>query len=117
MTNAQSLGNKFVEVEVVFEQNSVDVGFITESWFKEEMNENQLNISNCNLFSQPQRGKKGGGGVAVYVREDIPAYPINDIAGPPELECLWVKVRPKKLPRSISATVVCAEYITTNQPM
>ena len=56
------------------------------------MNENQLNISNFNLFSQPRSlgGKKGGGSVAAYVRElreDTHAYPINDIAVPPEFEC------------------------------
>jgi hypothetical protein len=34
MTNAQSLGNKFEDIEVVFEQNNVEVGVVSESWFK-----------------------------------------------------------------------------------
>ena len=29
---------------------------------------------------------------------------------------MWVKVRPKKLPRSVSVIAVCAVYITTKSP-
>ena len=116
MTNAQSLGNKFEDIEVVFGQNSVDVGVVTESWFSKNMPENQLDINNYNLFSK-HREEKGGGGVAIYVKEDIPASHIDSIIVPSELECLWVKIRPKKLPRSISAIAVCAVYITTNSPL
>ena len=94
MTNAQSLGNKFEDIEVVFEQNSVDVGVVTVSWFSNNMPENQLDINNYNLFSK-HRKEKGGGGVAIYVKEDIPASHIDSIIVPSELECLWVKIRPK----------------------
>ena len=114
MTNAQSLGNKFEDIEVVFEQNSVDVAVVTESWFSNNMPENQLDINNYNLFSK-HREEKGGGGVAIYVKEDVPASHIDSIIVPSELECLWVKIRPKKPPRSISAIAVCA--ITTNSPL
>ena len=77
---------------------------------------NQLNISNCNLFTQ-SREDTGGNAVALYVNEDVPAYPIAYLEVPPELECLWIKVRPKKLLRSISAIAVCAVYITTKSPL
>ena len=97
MTNAQSLGNKFEDMEVVFEQNSVDVGVVTESWFLNNMPENQLDINNYNLFSK-HREEKGGGGVAIYVKEDVPDSHIDSIIVPSELECLWVKIRPKKTP-------------------
>ena len=45
MTNAQSLGNKFEYIEVVFEQNGVNVGVVTEPWFSNNMPENQLAIN------------------------------------------------------------------------
>ena len=89
MTNAQSLGiKKFEDIDVVFEQNNV-AGVVTESLFKNDMPVNQLNISNY-TFS-PSLGKiKDGGGVAIYVKEDVPASPIANLAVPPELECLWI---------------------------
>ena len=90
MTNAQSLGNKFDDIGVVFDQNNVDVGVVTESWFKDYMPVNQLGVSNYNLFTQSREHKDGGG---VNVKEEVPASPIADIEVPPELECLWVKVR------------------------
>ena len=76
MTNAQSTVNKLEEAEIVFEQQQVDIGIITESWFSSKIPENYVNIPGYNLYSKP-RGQKGGGGVAAYVHEDIPAIVIN----------------------------------------
>ena len=89
MTIEQSLGNKFEDIEVVFEQNGVDVSVITESWFSNNMPENQLAINSnvYNLFSK-HREEKRGGGVAIYVKEDISASHTDNIDVPSELECL-----------------------------
>ena len=119
-TNAQSLGNKFDDITIVCQQNNVDVAVVTETWFTSNMTENQLSIPSFNLFSTPRKfdvhGKKSGGGVAIYVNDDIPATRIDYIEVPKELECIWVKIRPKRLPRTVSAIVVCAVYITTKSP-
>jgi exonuclease III len=115
MTNAQSLVNKFDEVSVIFYQYNVDIAVITESWFRSTISDHQLNIGGYNLFSN-YRNHKRGGGVAVYVRHDIPSSNIVDIVVPDQLECEWVMIRPKRLPRSISAIAVCAVYITTKSP-
>lgn len=115
MTNAQSIGNKFEEAEIIFGQNEIDIGVITETWFSNKMPENQLDIPNYILFSKCRSGKRGGG-VGIYVKDDISASIIDDLVVPAELECIWVKVRPKRLPRSITAIAICAVYITTNSP-
>ena len=47
------------------------------------------------------------------MHEDIPAIVMDEITVSPELECMWLKVRPKRLPRNISAIAICAVYITT----
>ena len=113
--NAQSLVNKLEEAEVVFTQYDIDIGIVSESWFSHDIPENQLQISNFNMYSNPRVGKKGGG-VAIYVHETIPATPITEIKVPDELECMWLKVRPKRLPRDVSAIAICAVYITTKSP-
>ena len=115
MTNAQSIVNKLEEADIVFEQQQVDIGIITESWFSSKIPENYVNIPGYNLYSKP-RGQKGGGGVAAYVHEDVPAIVMDKITVPPELECMWLKVRPKKLHRKISAIAICPVYITTKSP-
>ncbi len=114
LTNAQSLGNKFEEVEILFDHHKVDIGVITESWFSPNMPEEQLNITGYNLFYKC-RDKKKGGGVAVYVRDEVPAYAI-DVPVPEELECTWVNVRPRRLPRGISSIAICAVYIVRDSP-
>ena len=115
MTNAQSIVHKLEEAEIVFDQQQVDIGIITESWFSNKIHENYVNISGYNLFSKP-RGHKGGGGVATYVHEDIPATVVDEIVVPPKLECMWFKVWPKRVPRNISVIAICAVYITTKSP-
>ena len=46
---------------------------VTESWFSNNILENQVDISNCNLVSTPLQEEKGDGCVAIYVKEDISA--------------------------------------------
>ena len=53
---------------------------------------------------------------SLSINDDIPATRIDYIEVPKELECIWVKIRPKRLPRTVSAIVVCAVYITTKSP-
>ena len=114
MTNAQSLVNKFDEAEITFNQHEVSIGVITESWFSPNIPDNQLNINGYNVFSKC-RDRKRGDSVAVYTKEGIPASK-TDIDVPEQLECLWIKVRPSKLPREISSIVICVVYITTDSP-
>ncbi|KAI8513803.1 hypothetical protein Bbelb_081270 [Branchiostoma belcheri] len=62
------------------------------------------------------RSGQRGGGVAVYVRENIPSRELKEIRVPEELDCLWVWVRPHRLPRSVSAIAVCGVYIPPDSP-
>ena len=61
-------------------------------------------------FSDPRQSKRGGG-VLVYVNDSIKAEVMTDIAVPPELEVMWLKLSHHKLPRSVPYIVLCAVYI------
>ncbi|XP_072051828.1 uncharacterized protein [Amphiura filiformis] len=115
MTNARSLVNKLDEASVIFELNNVDIAVVSESWFKSTIPDHQVDLGGYTLFSKSREHKRGGG-VAIYVRQDIPTSYIADIVVPVQLECTWVLMRPKRLPRGISAIAVCAVYITTDSP-
>ena len=106
-TNTRSLVNKMDETEVILSQTDTQIFIVSETWFHSELHDPDVNIPHYNLFTK-SREDKGGGGVAVYVKNDITASPINDIAAPEELECVWVMVRPNRLPREVSAIAVCA---------
>ena len=109
-TNTRSLVNKMDETEVILSQTDTQIFIVSGTWFHSELSDPDVNIPHHNLFTK-SRQDKGGGGVAVYVKNDITASPINGIAIPEELECVWVMVRPNRLPHEVSAIAACAVYI------
>ena len=110
LCNAQSLVNKFDDFELLLHQESVDVGVITESWFRPDMPDYMLSIDGYEIFSKSRSHAKGGG-VAVYVKSLITASGIPEISVPNELECVWSLLQPKRLPRDTSIIAVCGVYI------
>lgn len=69
--NINSLQNKFVEVKEWLEGNLVDILTIQETKIDRTFPNTQFNISGYNLFRRDR--KKGGGGIIVYVRDNIAA--------------------------------------------
>ena len=67
--NINSLQNKFVEVKEWLEGNLVDILTIQETKIDRTFPNSQFNISGYNLFRRDR--KKGGGGIIVYVRDNI----------------------------------------------
>ncbi len=114
MTNAQSVNNKMDELEVILRQEQIDICVITETWFKPDMPSSQTDINGFSMFSKSRDSR--GGGVAIYVKNSIPTNEL-DIIVPQELECIWVQVRPYRLPRGVSAVVFCVIYILTDSPL
>ncbi|KAI8516894.1 hypothetical protein Bbelb_054750 [Branchiostoma belcheri] len=113
MCNARSLFNKLDEFELTIRQLRVDLAIVTETWFSTRMTSEVLNVEGYSLFSTSRTDQRGGG-VAVYIREDIQARAIPQVTVPPDLECVWVRVRPTRLPRQVSSIVICATYIPPN---
>ncbi|XP_035677313.1 uncharacterized protein LOC118416330 [Branchiostoma floridae] len=118
MSRGQKLGsslvNKLDEYQSYLSDHPVDIGVVAESWFSPTIPESCLFIEGL-LFSKCRTTRRGGG-VAVYVRNSIPAGLVPDITVPPELECIWVSVRPRRLPRGVSQVVVGAVYNLPSSP-
>ena len=53
--------------------------------------------------------------MANYVRNKLTSS-IIDVDVLNELECIWVNVRPRRLPSGISSIAICAVYIVTDSP-
>ncbi|XP_019618323.1 PREDICTED: uncharacterized protein LOC109465472, partial [Branchiostoma belcheri] len=113
MCNARSLLNKLDEFELTLQQYKVDIAIVTETWFSTAMPSEFLNVDNYTLFATSRTDRRGGG-VAIYTHENIQARPISHVQVPPELECVWVWVRPKRLPREVPSIALCATYSPPN---
>ncbi|CAB3989052.1 Hypothetical predicted protein [Paramuricea clavata] len=88
--------------------NEVDLAGITETWLNSIILDSCVNIQGYNLVRN-DRTEKRGGGVCVFVKSSIPFVTLPNL-GCPNHECLWVKLRPYRLPREISCIIVCVLY-------
>ncbi|KAI8482479.1 hypothetical protein Bbelb_397990 [Branchiostoma belcheri] len=114
LSNARSLRNKLEEFQCVLNQNAIQIAIVSETWFTPEQPDEMFSIDSFTTFSKPRQNRTGGG-VAVYVSDQIYARQL-DIAVPPDLECTWVYVRQSRLPREVSGLVVCAVYLPPGSP-
>ncbi len=116
-TNATSLNNKINELKIaVSHYNQPHIILITETWF----NSNSItNIPNYNFYLK-NRSTTRGGGVVIYVREDLSSSEISDpiLTNCSEIEQIWCTVkighesiiigcvyRPPQSERSTSSTI------------
>ncbi len=104
LCNPCSLNNKMDEYRSVVLDNAFDVCAISESWFMPDRDIDYYSIKGYNLFSKP-RSPHTGGGVALYVKESLHASLLSNIDTPDDLEILWIKVHPRRLPRAVSTLI------------
>ena len=71
-TNARSLMNKILELEIYIEEEEPDIIGISESWGTEAISSSEINFVNYTLFRK-DRIKKRGGGVLLYIKNNIRA--------------------------------------------
>ena len=116
LTNLQSFGNpgptdKISELCEVLKLNSIDVGVFTETWATDvTIKRLEAEVEGYTMFhSTRDNCLRSSGGVSIFVKTDFPAKKIN-IVVPNQLEILYVSIRPKNLPRSVSNIVLCGVY-------
>ena len=114
LSNIQSLGScqntdKTTELEAVLINNYIDVACLTETWLN-DITKDQISFNNYTNFHLIRKNVlRSSGGVSVLVKSDIPANRLN-IDVPEHLECIWISLRPKWLPRRISNIVIAGVY-------
>ena len=114
LANLQSIGiggenDKSPELENILELNNIDIACLTETWLSES-NEDQMHLENYYCFNLVRKDvRRASGGVSILVKEGVPTINLN-INVPEHIECLWLALRPKKLPRSISIVIVACLY-------
>lgn len=106
LCNTRSAYNKFDELSITILDHDIDVCAITETWFKHDLPSKVVTIPGFTMFAK-SRLDRNGGGVAIYAKHHLnPSLP-KDIVVPTNLEVVWIKLRPQRLPRSITC-IFCA---------
>ena len=109
--NARSLSTKKIdELQAIVDLYNVSIVCITETWFKEYIGDESVSLYGYNL-ERKDRTYGRAGRVACYVRNDV-LYKRLDSLEVPELEVIWIKIMPKKLPRKVSCILVACVYYT-----
>ena len=114
-TQTKTLGecvtnSKTEEIEATLGLNNIDVACLTETWLTENTKD-QIQFENYILF-HAVRNKvlRNSGGVTIAVNKDLVSARKLDIDVPEHIESLWISIRPKWLPRSISIIIVAGVY-------
>ena len=88
--------------------HKVHIAAITDTWLTEEIGDDQISIGGY-VVHRKDRMKGRGGGVCVYVSQQIPITRMIELEDP-NLGYMWQRVQPPRLPRPLSAIVFCALY-------
>ena len=81
---------------------------ITESWLNDEIDDHLLSINGYTIYRK-DRAHCRGGGVCAFVSTDVPSTRRLDLDNS-AFECLWVWLRPHRLPRPLSGIICCVLY-------
>jgi len=98
--NARSVANKLDELELIVKESNLDVIGITETWLTNDHSDTEVIIERYTVFKKDRNdpNKSRGGGVALYVKNNINGIKRNDLSDKTFLKVFGVKfyVRKKK---------------------
>ena len=87
--NARSLFNKMSEIRLLSRKTNAAVIAVTETWFDNSHTDSSVGIDGYCILRRDRKGH--GGGVCVYIREDIPFNVRPDLFND-DLEDLWLEI-------------------------
>ena len=109
--NARSLLPKMDELATIMQISDIGVAAVTETWLGDHVPKSAIEIAGYRSYRHDRVTKTTGGGVICYVRED-PQFRIKEWKELYEenMESVWVTVRPRRLPRSVSILCIGVIY-------
>ena len=109
LCNVRAIANKIDELECVCNLNSADVVCVTETWLTDTIPDSAVSMKNYVLFRRDRPTYAGG--IAAYINCDIPCRIVSTpmlVDSPTEI--LWIKLRPRRLPRPMSIILLGIIY-------
>ena len=112
VTNVGSLNGKIDELCAVTNINDINVVCITETWLNKAIPDCAVSLDKFILFRN-DRTSSIGGGVCAYINSTIKVRRITEFEND-SIESIWISIRPKRLPRSISVILLAVIYHSTS---
>ena len=109
LSNSRSLVNKIDELSGTVSLLSLDIVVITETWLSPNVSNSAINLNGFSIFRRDRRDGRRGGGVCVYVNDRMPVVHLKELSDP-EVESLWLLIKPSRLPRGINSIILAAIY-------
>ena len=108
-TKLRSLLNKINELQAILVSENHDVLCLTETWCDSNIPDSPINLPGYNLIRNDRQTNQRGGGVACVIKEGITFKRWNDLESP-DVESLWITLRPPRMPRSMSHIILATIY-------
>ena len=108
VTNVRSLFQKIDELQSIAEINQVYIICITASWLTPSCPDPTISLTKFIYFRNDRLFSRGGG-ICVYFNAGIYCRKLEHFERP-DIESLWIVLRPKRLPRSISVILLAVIY-------
>ena len=106
-SNTRSLVPKMIELQGVVDVNLPGFVSITKTWLSPVVPGSAVHLSNYILFRRDRPTHAGG--VCIFVDAEIPCSCLRAFESS-EIESIWIKARPLRLPRQVSMILVGTVY-------
>ena len=101
---------KIDEVRGSIIRNEIDLALMTETWLKESVFETVVDIPEFTLL-RSDRKSENHGGVCAYIKTSRYKYKLlNNLNCCHDHKCLWIHLRPNRLPREIPCIIIAVIY-------
>ena len=98
--NVRSLSDKIDEVRFIIFETNLDIFCISETWLKDDINDDMIHIPGYTVVRRDRNCNKRGGGVCIYIRSNISFVYRNDFHND-VVEAVWIE-----LPRTNSDKII-----------
>ena len=111
ITNVRSLTpTKIDELQEFLNRKDISIAFITETWLRPAIVDSVIDIPGYTVLRK-DRISDNHGGVCLYLRNDYSmCTELRNLTCCSNHEFLWVKLRPKRLPRDYSGLIIAVVY-------
>jgi len=92
--NARSLVNKRNEFELFVLEENLDIIGISETWFHSNILDSEVDLEGYTLFRKDRHdvNKRRGGGVAIYIRNEMNPVSVSEVNSCKFEESLWCRI-------------------------
>ena len=111
LINARSLLPKIDELSLLISIHSIEFIAVTETWLNDTVPDQLIYINNYNIFRNDRSYSRGG-----VISTNIPAKRRMGLENPSH-ECLWIWLRPHRLPRHLTGLICCVLYNPPDTPV